>query len=414
MKGALIKTMTALVLAVETMFFAVGCGTNENSQSNVITSESESESESNYMALINEFGGEEVDAISESFRNYLNAATDEEAAAALVFNTGFDMVQEFNIAWESDGSYEYTVFLADNKELNNAETFVVTRKTKYNFGGSLIPGKEYYYKVVGETRETKVDSFRLKENDVRPITVDGAHNIRDLGGWKIDGGNIAYGLIYRGGRLNSGESCALSEEGLKTMRDTLGIKTEIDLRFVFADDGGQNKSVLGDDVNYVKAGFHGYNYILPEFNNFGANKRSYYKPSAESIKTIFSALADKSNYPVYFHCNAGADRTGTLAFLIEAVLGASEADMIKDFELTSFSTYGARYRGEIENGRFINGIMQDDSGNFVAFGYFLERMKAVYGGEGESLNQAVVNYLKTVCGVTDEEISAIRSILTNP
>ena len=408
MKRAFIKTMTALILVAETMFFAVGCVMSGNSQSNDITNESEN----NYMALKNEFGGKEADAISESFRKYLNAATDEEAAAALVYNTGFDLVQELNITWESDGSYSYTVYLADNKELNNAETFVVTRKTKCDLGGSLIPGKEYYYKVVGETKETKVDSFKLKENDVRPITVDRAHNIRDLGGWKIDGGNIAYGLIYRGGRLNSGESCALSEEGLKTMRDTLGIKTEIDLRFVFADDGGQNKSVLGDDVKYVKASFHGYNYILPEFKDYGPNKRNYYKPSAESLKIIFSALADESNYPVYFHCNAGADRTGTLAFLIEAVLGASEADMTKDFELTSFSTYGARYRGEIDNGRFINGIMQDDSGNFVAFGYFLERMKAVYGGESESINQAVVNYLKTVCGVTDDEISAIRSILT--
>jgi len=71
-----------------------------------------------------------------------------------------------------------------------------------------------------------------------------------------------------------------------------------------------------------------------------------------------------------------------------------------------------RVRGEIEDGRFINGVMQDDANNFVAFGYFIERMKAVYCDDGESVNKGVVRYLKTVCGVTDEEISAIRNILT--
>lgn len=85
--------------------------------------------------------------------------------------------------------------------------------------------------------------------------------------------------------------------------------------------------------------------------------------------------------------------------------------MTKDFELTSFSSYGPRYRGKIENGQFVNGVMQDDASNFVAFGYFLERIKAVYCGDNESLNAGVVNYLKSVCGVTEEELSAIRKTL---
>ncbi len=406
MKTAVLKAITALLLAAETMFFVVGCGGSGTQSEATIN-----ESEGNYMVLDNEFNGKEIDVISEEFRNYLNAETDGQAAEILADYTGTSMAQYLSVKWKSDGSSEYTIFLADNPALKNAEVFV-SKRPRYNFGGRLIPGKEYYYQIVGESKETKVDCFKVKANDVRPITVEGAYNVRDLGGWATDGGNIAYGLIYRGGKLNDGEACALTDDGLKTMRETLGIKTEIDLRFS-SDDGGQNKSVLGDDINYVKAGFNGYNYILPEFSNYGANKRNYYKPSAESIKTIFSALADENNYPVYFHCNAGADRTGTLAFLIEAVLGVSEADMTKDFELTSFSANGARYRGEIKDGKFINGIMQDDTDNFVAFGYFVERIKAVYGGEGRSLNQAVVNYLKTVCGVTDEELSAIRNILTN-
>ncbi len=43
--------------------------------------------------------------------------------------------------------------------------------------------------------------------------------------------------------------------------------------------------------------------------------------------------------PVFFHCIFGADRTGTLAFLMEALLGVGENQLAIDYELTSFS-YG--------------------------------------------------------------------------
>ena len=47
-------------------------------------------------------------------------------------------------------------------------------------------------------------------------------------------------------------------------------------------------------------------------------------------------------YAIYFHCRIGADRTGTLAYLIEGILGASEEERYKDFELTVF--FGLRER----------------------------------------------------------------------
>ena len=55
--------------------------------------------------------------------------------------------------------------------------------------------------------------------------------------------------------------------------------------------------------------------------------------------------------------------------------------------------------------------MQDDSDNFVAMGYFIERLKAVYAPESGNVNEAAVNYLKTICGVTESQINAIKSII---
>lgn len=43
-------------------------------------------------------------------------------------------------------------------------------------------------------------------------------------------------------------------------------------------------------------------------------------------------FANPDNYPIIFHCRGGADRTGSLAFILNALQGVSEADLIKDYE----------------------------------------------------------------------------------
>ena len=55
--------------------------------------------------------------------------------------------------------------------------------------------------------------------------------------------------------------------------------------------------------------------------------------------------------------------------------------------------------------------MQNDDNNFVAMGYFIERLKAVYAPTSGNVNEATVNYLKTVCGVTESQINTIKSIM---
>jgi hypothetical protein len=57
----------------------------------------------------------------------------------------------------------------------------------------------------------------------------------------------------------------------------------------------------------------------------------------------------KNNKPVYFHCHIGADRTGCLGFLIEGLLGVSESDIYKEYELTTFSALDTpRGKGQID------------------------------------------------------------------
>jgi len=369
-------------------------------------------SDSDKLIITAPFEGGEADILRPEAREYLEAKSASEQARILVEQAGVLLDDQYlSIGWESDGGHEYDLYLADNESLENAKAFHTRFQTEVNVGGTLIPGKTYYYKIAGKNRESAIDSFKVKDVPLRTIRADGAHNVRDLGGWKTDDGQIAYGKIFRGGKINNGQTTSLTQSGIDVMVGQLGIKTEIDLRFKNADDGGQKESVLGANVNYLKAGFNAYSCILPEFENYGDFNRKYYVGATAVIKNIFTTLADESKYPIYFHCNAGADRTGTLALLIEAVAGVSESDIIKDYEFTSFSIYGARYRGKIENGKFVNGVMQDNTENFVAFGLFMDDLKRFYGGGSNDLRISAENYLKQACGVTQDEIDSVKRIL---
>ena len=52
--------------------------------------------------------------------------------------------------------------------------------------------------------------------------------------------------------------------------------------------------------------------------------------------------AGNDDFSLLFHCRIGADRTGTLAYFLEGLLGVSEEDRIEDYELTYF--YGMTNR----------------------------------------------------------------------
>ena len=171
-------------------------------------------------------------------------------------------------------------------------------------------------------------------------------------------------------------------------------------------------SFVGNDVFYYKTTLTQYNYIFPDFKQTKPYQRNYDKRSKYTIREIFRVLSDEDNYPIYFHCNAGADRTGTVAFLINGVLGVPYKDLTRDFELTSFSSSGNRYRSKIENGAFTeDGVMQDDMGNYVAWDKMYQTMMADYGTEGGTLASAIENYLVTVCKVKEQDIETLKSIM---
>ncbi len=386
-----------------------------------------------------------VKLVDDAVRAYLSASTVAEQIAALpetklTIDKG---ALPIRLAWKGDGSVRYTVYLADNENFDNATTYVISGLRKEINVYNLMPSTTYYWKVEGDkTGDTSdASSFTTENVSVRLIYAEGTSNVRDLGGWSAGVSSVNYGKIYRGNQLNGygnwGDN-KLTEEGLKTFKDDLKVRTEIDLRTQNKDDANQTTNYVDASYPYYKCTIGQYTDIfetsvwnaLPNDGNTkpdskenknDARRLSYASGNAVrnenamrlSLKTIFSVLADESNYPVFIHCNAGADRTGTVAFLINGLLGVGEEDLIRDFELTSFSKVsGLRYRSDITDGTFAEiGVMKNDYDNFVAFGALINAIKSNYGAEGKPLSYAVENFLTGYVGVSREEIESIKRIM---
>lgn len=240
----------------------------------------------------------------------------------------------------------------------------------------LESGTQYYYRLNLTLSDGSLTgscgSFKTADSP-RFMNVDGAYNMRDIGGWTTTfGKKIKQGLLYRGTEIDGAVESKyyLTETGIVQMTTDLKIKTDMDLREKSATPGG--KDVLGAGVKHTYYGAPMYQAIFEE-NNY------------ERVRKIFSDLADESNYPIYLHCTHGLDRTGTVCYILEALLGLSDADLRREYEMSALN----------------NGVI-----DLFSFGG-LTGCLSVY--EGASTQEKAENYLLSI-GVTEDEIASIRKI----
>ena len=204
-----------------------------------------------------------------------------------------------------------------------------------------------------------------------------AWNVRDLGGWACDGGTVKYGLLIRGGKLSAADRAVLVGE--------MGIQHDLDLRGRegggSGDEPEMTESPLGNDVWYTRTQQYAWYALTPV-----ATWQAYFR-------CVIDAVTHRE--PVYFHCTAGADRTGTLACVLEGILGMSQSDIDKDYELTTFysgsgSDAIARRRNEADWKGLINAI------NAVS---------------GETFRDKCVHFAVGTCGMTMADINAFRAAM---
>ncbi len=241
-------------------------------------------------------------------------------------------------------------------------------------------------------------------NDVRWVNVPGLRNVRDLGGWN----GLRMGMAYRGSQLwneNDPTVCAKDEnsapvaraarwKGNAFVRPTpetaiaireLNWKTDLDLR-------GEDECHKSDQLPLLD--------YAPHMQLKRANMLTYVASLQgrwEDMRDALKVFCDEANYPIYFHCKAGADRTGTLAFFLEGICGCSQTDIDIDYELTSVC-------GEVRVRNAWNYKYRDRE-------CILRMWECVKGYRGKTLEEKFANCAKHLWRLTDEDIATIRKML---
>ena len=234
-------------------------------------------------------------------------------------------------------------------------------------------------------------TFRTEDIAPRLIHLSRVHNMRDFGGRVgLGGRRVRQGIVYRSAGLNSNAHKSKSKGGMVPGKETLtdksrayakgvlGIRTDLDLRSD-RECFGMTGSPLGPEVKWIKISSSAYS---------GMGKDS----GKEAFAKVFRVFLDEKNYPIDFHCIAGADRTGSLAFILGALLGVDEDELWRDWEVTAF---------------------QKEKIDFGHRTRFSKLVKVFDAFPGASIHEKVAAYVKSL-GFTDADIEKFRAIMLEP
>ncbi|HET6184718.1 MAG TPA: tyrosine-protein phosphatase [Acetobacteraceae bacterium] len=177
----------------------------------------------------------------------------------------------------------------------------------------------------------------------RVLPLEGASNVRDLGGWPTEGGgSVRTGLVFRAAalsRLTGNDIATLAATGLRSVVDLRGVR-----------EAAAAPSALGD-LPGVRA------HHLPIEPSVGASLRdlaetgqatgenvmdvmrrayvAYAFDWAHRYRALFGLLLDPGAVPLMFHCSAGKDRTGFAAAVILTLLGVPYDAVREDYLATN-------------------------------------------------------------------------------
>lgn len=281
----------------------------------------------------------------EQVKNYLvgQSTSPDEYMVADYCNGIMTAEAPVTVSWTSEEKVDhFQVICSRNKDFtDHAEeknrVYTIDKNERSVGLYNLYPATTYYVRVTEVFMDTaatpkEIDmSFTTCDLNTRVLHVDGIKNVRDLGGYPTilaQGQKTRQGMIYRGSALEDEQSrLSITKEGEDTFLNELGIQTEIELR-----DDGVYTSPLAGKLSYRQLPIAVYNEVFDK--NQTTTRKSY--------KELMKILANEKNYPVYIHCRQGDDRTGTLAFFLNALLGVEYNDLCIDYEMTSFSPSGLR------------------------------------------------------------------------
>jgi protein-tyrosine phosphatase len=283
----------------------------------------------------------------------------------------------------------------------------------------------YFYAEIG-SKKTPIFGERI-------LPLEGALNLRDLGGYTTENGKIVrWGMLYRSDHLTK-----LTEEDIKIL-ERINLKTIIDLRSEhekkvypnkkistveyilncnpeshFAELAGkainladENKKLIEDIENGI---------VDPSIvNNSGTVSIESYQnfvddsKSQEAFGTMLKWLANPESVASVHHCRGGKDRTGFGSMLILSLLGVNEEQILEDYLITKKVREERnllkleQYKKLTDNQNYLDYLMTliDTRKDYLMTA--INRINDFYGG--------ITSYALNQLGLTTEEIAQLRKI----
>ncbi|MEV4331939.1 tyrosine-protein phosphatase [Streptomyces sp. NPDC049597] len=189
-------------------------------------------------------------------------------------------------------------------------------------------------------------------DSVRHIALQGAVNVRDLGGYRTDHGrHVRYGQVFRAdalGRLTDADVSDLSALGLRTVVD---LRVPLEVQRDGADRLPAGATVVSRPVDDLGL----YGRIMAAIGSkdpveqqelLGDGKaeqlmRDIYRTfvtSPDSRRQFAGTLRDLANRkqaPLLYHCTSGKDRTGWMSYLLLRAVGVPAETAERDYLLSN-------------------------------------------------------------------------------
>ncbi|WP_306314560.1 tyrosine-protein phosphatase [Streptomyces hydrogenans] len=258
---------------------------------------------------------------------------------------------------------------------------------------------------------------------IRQIPLQGAVNVRDLGGYPTyDGERVRHGLVYRSDHLGK-----LTEADLVTLAG-LGLARAVDFRIPLevghdgadrlpagvtavarpiTDNGlfGQLTAAIGsrDPVlqEQMLGGGRAAAFMADVYRTFvtdAANRAAFGRTLRE--------LAAPGSGPVLYHCTSGKDRTGWTSWLLLRLVGVPERSATEDY--LASNTLRAAHDARVREGLRQSGMMRNPELivplQEVRREYLdaaLDEVRAGYGGLYRYVTAGLGLDLRTVAGLRE-------------
>ena len=248
-------------------------------------------------------------------------------------------------------------------------------------------------------------------SDSRWLTVPGAYNVRDLGGYlTTDGKTTRWRAFLRADSLHN-----LSET-TKTGLIEYGVRTVIDLRRTKETVDTPNALADMDDIQYFHLNMIGDTnppgYIAPPPDEWTTpeSTANIYRVLLDQRQDVISetlvTLAESKGHTAIYHCAAGTDRTGIISALLLGLAGVPDETIVDDYALSAHGLRRWILAEGIPDSLVGKDFNLDEPPQFLAPPEAMERtlqhLGDQYGG--------IESYVRHI-GLIDAQINDIRNML---